>query len=48
MSELTKFQYFKQNQLANVNFNTGQIDVYAKANVTNKKGSLVKTFKTYV
>ena len=37
MSELTDFQYFKQNQLANVNFNTGQIDVYAKANITNKK-----------
>ena len=48
MSELTDFQYFKQNQLANVNFNTGQIDVYAKANITNKKSCLVKTFKTYV
>lgn len=48
MSELADFQYFKQNQLANVDFSTGQIDVYAKANITVKNSSLKGTAKIYV
>ena len=34
MSELTDFQYFQQHQLCNVDFTTGQIDVYV--NTTGK------------
>ena len=48
MSELADFQYFKQHQLANVDFLTGQIDVYAKANITNKHSPLKGTAKIYV
>ncbi len=48
MSELADFQYFKQHQLANVDFTTGQIDVYAKAIIGNKKSPLFGTYKTYV
>lgn len=48
MTELADFQHFKQHQLANVDFNTGQIDVYAKANISNKKSPLFGSYKTYV
>lgn len=48
MSELADFQHFKQHQLANVDFSTGQIDVYAKANITNPKSPLKGSYKTYI
>lgn len=50
MSELTDFQYFKQHQLANVDFNTGQIDVWAKANIKTKNpdGTFAYSYKPYV
>ena len=50
MSELADFQYFKQHQLANIDFSTGQIDVYAKANIRTKNpdGTFTKSFKLYV
>lgn len=46
--ELKDFQFFKEHQLANVDFNTGVIDVYAKANIGNPKSKDYGSFKTYV
>lgn len=37
MSELTDFQYFQQHQLCNVDFVTGQIDVYGKTTGKTKR-----------
>lgn len=50
MSELVDFQYFKKHQLANIDFSTGIIDVYAKANIRTKNpdGTFTKSFKQYV
>lgn len=50
MSELADFQYFKQNQLANVDFSTGQIDVYAKRYRKRKQsdGTYLIDLATYV
>lgn len=49
MSELNDFIFFKQNQLANVDFTTGVIDVYKTAVIGNRKskdfGKKVKYIK---
>lgn len=47
-TELEDFNYFKANQLANIDFTTGVIDVYAKANITNPKSKDYGTFKIFV
>lgn len=50
MSELTDFEYFKQKQLANVDFNTGQVDVWALAACRSKQpdGSIKISCKPYI
>ena len=47
-SELEDFKYFKTNQLVNIDFTTGVIDVYAKANINNPKSKDYGSFKVYV